>query len=146
MIACGFDKLAECNEQCKYFATCTRNPHNQTEEKIEYETAKKLKKQGIKKRLRYCRVCGKPEDVVEFCVNYGNICVECRKQVKHDEYITRKTKKAAEPKTAVPQEEHYSPIKLSTLDRIAIECDRRGISYGQYQIEEYRKREKREKK
>lgn len=31
---CGFDNLIECNEKCKYFETCTRNPYRKkTEEK-----------------------------------------------------------------------------------------------------------------
>lgn len=34
MNKCGFDNLIECNEKCKYFETCTRNPYRKkTEEK-----------------------------------------------------------------------------------------------------------------
>ena len=31
---CGFNKLHPCNEKCKYFETCTRNP-NKKEHKTE---------------------------------------------------------------------------------------------------------------
>ena len=30
---CGFEREKECTEECKYFNTCTRNPHRKEDEK-----------------------------------------------------------------------------------------------------------------
>lgn len=38
---CGFDKAVECDTGCRYYNTCTRNPHKYTKEGQEINGRKK---------------------------------------------------------------------------------------------------------
>ena len=91
-------------------------------------------------KIRYCRKCGSSNREVKFeTYDEGNICSECRKIQKKEAYLRRKILK----KNDCNEEEHYKPIKLNAIDKAAIECEIRGITYAQLQAEEMSsKREK----
>lgn len=79
--------------------------------------------------IRICKECGKTEYETKFETG-RDTCIECRnakRRHNHENYyeLSRKNKR----KKDVAE-------RMSKLDQMAAEANRRGISYGQLQVEE----------